>query len=282
MYGSVRSQEQAMRYLLGHGMTSIEVGERLHVNPSTVRDWKRFYLMFGCTPAVARKRRKKGKHRLYNRKFSPGMKIRLMEIVRTRPHLYLHEIQQRFGETTGVYSSHSAIWKVLHELRWSLQQAQFAAAQRDEVARAEHLATLRDVTDDPKQFVFVDETSKDPDDVLRRRAWQPVNNPQHLSRYFTDGSIYSYTMIAAADIEGYVAEACELVRRKRGPDDADEDAGTIDAERFVHWVEYSLVPTLGNYLRGEPRSIVVMDNASIHMDVRVHELIADAGALLIY
>ena len=55
---------------------------------------------------------------------------------------------------------------------------------------------------------------------------------------------------------------------------------TIDKNRFRMWVEEKLIPTLGNYALGEPRSVVIMDNATIHAGVR--ELIRGAGAKLIY
>ena len=42
------------------------------------------------------------------------------------------------------------------------------------------------------------------------------------------------------------------------------------------------MPVLGNYSRGEKRSIVVLDNASIHHSKRVVELIEGAGAYIIY
>ena len=43
-----------------------------------------------------------------------------------------------------------------------------------------------------------------------------------------------------------------------------------------------LVPVLGNFWRKEQRSVVIMDNCSIHMDPRVKELIEGAGAVIIY
>ena len=38
-----------------------------------------------------------------------------------------------------------------------------------------------------------------------------------------------------------------------------------------------MIPTLGNYKRGEPRSVGMMDNASTHMLDEVEAAIEDAG-----
>jgi len=43
-----------------------------------------------------------------------------------------------------------------------------------------------------------------------------------------------------------------------------------------------LIPTLGLHALGEPRSIVVLDNASIHKDVRIQNAIEAAGAEVIW
>ena len=93
-------------------------------------------------------------------------------------------------------------------------------------------------------------------------------------------SVARYTLIAAADINGFIPAACETVMRDEISDEG--AAGTVDSDYFVYWVEHFLCPVLGNYQKGEPRSVVMMDNASTHYSDRVEELIADAGALLIY
>ena len=62
----------------------------------------------------------------------------------------------------------------------------------------------------------------------------------------------------------------------------EDAAGTVDATYFEEWVDNYLCPTLGNYAKGEPRSIVVMDNASTHMDGRVETLIRSKGAYLFH
>jgi hypothetical protein len=42
------------------------------------------------------------------------------------------------------------------------------------------------------------------------------------------------------------------------------------------------VPILGNYANREPNSVVVLDNASIHHDQRIIDLIEGAGAKCLY
>ena len=78
-----------------------------------------------------------------------------------------------------------------------------------------------------------------------------------------------------------IAHDCTYCRRRQSrhdttDDDKDSSHGTIDKDRFSMWVEEKLVPTLGNYALGEPRSVVIMDNGTIHAGVR--ELIEGAGA----
>ena len=89
-----------------------------------------------------------------------------------------------------------------------------------------------------------------------------------------------YTLIAAMDINGFIPTTLDIVRR----DEISEEgaAGTVDSAYFEGWVENFLVPTLGRYELGEKRSIVVMDNATTHMNDRVRQLIHGAGAYLLY
>ena len=283
MHGSIRIQTECVSLMLDKGWTSQQVSKLKDISHSTLRNWRNHYLSFGLLPAESRANRMKLGPRVWNRKVTPPVKTTLLTIVKDKPWAYLDELQQMLRDKAGITLSLSVIYKVLRrECRWSLHKVQLVARQRDEVLRAEHHALLSRVTDNPRQFIFIDETSKDKDMIRRRRAWQPVGYTTTISEYFPDGQNNSYTLLAAADMDGFVLEACELVRRKRCANDNDESAGTIDTDRFVSWVQDSLVPTLGNYLLGEPRSIVVLDNASIHVDDRVVDLVVNAGALIIF
>ena len=132
---------------------------------------------------------------------------------------------------------------------------------------------------DPSMFVFIDETHKDRNASRRRRAWGKQNSGGiALNRWFKN--TIQYTMIIAANIDGFIPATCEIFHRNEASDEG--AAGTVDRDNFVEWVRDKLVPSLGNYQKGERRSIVVMNNASTHMFEEVRDLIEDAGAVLLY
>jgi len=74
----------------------------------------------------------------------------------------------------------------------------------------------------------------------------------------------------------------DLVHRQGTSLCVEGDKGTVDREYFELWVEHNLVPVLGNFEKGEPRSVVVLDNCSIHGGGRVQALIEDAGAVVVW
>jgi hypothetical protein len=203
-------------------------------------------------------------------------------LIHQSPELYLDELQEQlFIQGGNEWLLHcSTIWRVLKEdFNWSLKVANARAAQRNEDDRNRYRRRMRQVHD-PAMFIFVDESHRGRNESRRRRAWGPRGKDNSLDELFEDD--HRFTLIAAADINGMVLPSCELVEMKRSSTDQDPTRGTVDADRFVLWVQQRLVPVLGSALHGDPRSVVVMDNASIHKDPRVRKLIEDAGAQLIY
>jgi hypothetical protein len=101
----------------------------------------------------------------------------LLRIVTDCPWLYLDEIQEKLFVTSGHLVHISTIHRCIKtNLRWTLKQSRFIARQRDEVMRALHTATLSDITDDPRQFIFVDESAKNRYTTRRMRSYQPKGN----------------------------------------------------------------------------------------------------------
>jgi len=173
----------------------------------------------------------------------------------------------------------STIWKCLtQDLGYTLTVYNARASQRDEQLRREYKAALLQF-DDPDVFVFLDETSRGRCLSRRRRSWSPRGLDNTLDEFF-DSAEATYTLLAAADINGIIMEASELVERKKNDKDECPTRGTIDTDRFLLWLQQKLCPTLGAY--GKPRSVVVMDNAPIHQDPIIRLIIEAAGAVLIY
>ena len=89
-------------------------------------------------------------------------------------------------------------------------------------------------------------------------------------------------MISAADINGFVLESCCVVQREKGPKDKDLARGTIGKERFKLWLKENLIPILSFYALKQPRSLVLIDDATIHHDDEIVQMIRDAGAEIIF
>ena len=170
---------------------------------------------------------------------------------------------------------------MVEQLGYSMQVLQTVAKQQCECDEIRYLQALELMLQScPERFITIDETHKDRNAARRRRGWGKRGNPDGvvINEWFE--SVTRYTLIAAADINGFIPAACETVIRDEISDEG--AAGTVDSDYFVYWVEHFLCPVLGNYQMGEPRSVVMMDNASTHYSDRVEELIQDAGAALIY
>ena len=132
---------------------------------------------------------------------------------------------------------------------------------------------------DGSRSITIDETHKDRNASRRRKGWAYRNSGgATIKEWYRN--VVRYTLIAAADIHGFIPSACNTILR----DEISEEgaAGTIDAEYFLYWVENYLCPVLGRYEFGEPRSDVLLDNASTHMNVEVVNAITKTGAVVIY
>ena len=202
-------------------------------------------------------------------------------IIENEPDFYLDEIQDQFIELTNDYFDMSTLWKrLVSDCGYSLQVTTDRAYQASEEERGKYLSCLEEILLDPNQLIYIDESNKDVKSSCRRRMWSRRGQSPFRNAYFAGTHANRYTLIAACDLDGFVLEACETVEQQRNSSDTDETRGTIDKNRFRIWVEEKLVPVLGNYKEGAPRSIVVMDNATIHGDII--DLIESAGARLVY
>ena len=132
---------------------------------------------------------------------------------------------------------------------------------------------------DPSMFVFLDESQRSKAD-RRKRCWAPRGRDNTIVEFLHQG--ITYMLLAACDINGFVPDMCDVVLSRRSSTDTNPTRGTVDTERFLLYLAEKIVPHLGSAVLCQPRSIVVMDNAPVHTDPRVKQMINAAGALLIY
>jgi transposase len=208
----------------------------------------------------------------------------LQSIVDNNPQFYLDEIQDEFLLRTGEVWSTSMLYRRLRspEIDYSLQVATDRASQQEQQQIDDYFADLSALVAKPDMLIFIDESAKDRNSSRRRRSWSRRGQTPFRHAYFAGTNAKRYTLLAACDINGFVIEACDTVEREHGSADNNPTRGTVDGERFKLWVEHKLVPTLGKYTECEPRSIVVLDNASVHHVDGIVELIEAAGAKVVY
>lgn len=130
--------------------------------------------------------------------------------------------------------------------------------------RADYLFRLSPFYLYPEQLVFVDETSKDGRSAMRQYAYSPIGTPAIATVDFQRGERIS--TLAAYNKSGFVAWS--------------HTTGTFSRQRFHDAFVSTIIPNLNPYPM--PNSIVIMDNAKIHMYKELEEAIETKGALLFY
>jgi transposase len=116
----------------------------------------------------------------------------------------------------------------------------------------------------PEQLIFIDETSKDNRDTMRRYGWSKKGLQANSKIPFSRGKRVS--VLAALDVSGFISwETTE---------------GTFNRQAFHEAFCKIVLPLLNPW--PFPRSIVILDNAKIHVYPELIQVVENQGALLIY
>lgn len=115
-------------------------------------------------------------------------------------------------------------------------------------------------------FIFIDETGTDKRTGLRKYGHSFRGTRAVTNRLLVRGKRFS--TIAAMCIDGVI--------------DVHITSGSVDGETFAGFIERCLLPNLLPYNGINPRSVVILDNASIHHVEPVVDLISAAGVLPVF
>ena len=171
----------------------------------------------------------------------------LKEIVDTNPNYYLNELVFHFGMTCGKFFHHSTIQKYLIEKSgYSMKVSDTVANRQCEMDEIRFLQALEVyLQSDTERLITIDETHKDRNAGRRRRCWKYKGNGAGVTIRTWFDNVARYTLLAAADFNGFILAACHTVRRDELLDNG--AAGAVDGKYFLYWVKEYLCPILESY-----------------------------------
>ena len=235
------------------------ISENLSVDPSTVR---RILALFDSTGTVDPEIYP-DQQATNRRKLSEADQIFVLELILQRPGIYLREVQHELA-VRGIEINASTICRFLHRCDFTRTKLKLVASQRSEDLRAKYVAEIAIYR--PDMLVFIDETGSDRRDAIRRFGY----------------SLRGYPCISKKLLSRGCHTSAISVLSSQGILDVQFVRGGVNYDKFLDFVEKSLIPHLLPFDGVNPNSVVVMDNAIIHHHAGVQELISSVGALLIY
>lgn len=242
---------------LAHHYSSTDISKLLNISSRTV---ERYLELFSSTGDVLPAVRRNGPARLLDQ----HEQLVLLRLIIEVPGIYLSEIQQEL-HTFGIEVSVPTICRTLRFMGCSRQRIQHIALQRSDECRARFMAEISIY--DPSMFVWIDETGCDQRNGVRKHGYSIRGIPPCDYRLLIRGTRYSAIPVMSM----------------QGIHDVQVVEGTVNGDRFKHFIEHTVLPILNPFDGCNPLSVVIMDNCSIHHIDRVVELIESiAHAKLIF
>lgn len=172
-------------------------------------------------------------------------------------------------EEWDVYTSRRAVARLLKEIRWSNRLGKSIHDRRNEDLRLAWRTDMIQYT--AEQLVFLDGSIFKLQTGWRSLAYAPVGEEARYQHDNTRGD--TWAILPGYSVDGYL-------------DDVSVKKGYFNKEEFLLWLIHRLLPQCNRF--PGPRSIICLDNLSIHhdnaskLDYRVKEAIESADCLIKY
>jgi transposase len=195
------------------------------------------------------------------RSLTPVMIKALCDHLLEKPHLYLDEMAVFLWDEFQAEVPISSISRALKREGWSKKAAKQKAKERNPDLRDGYFHFLSDFCS--YHLVYVDESGCDKRIGFRRTGWSPLGvAPSQVAKFHRD---QRYQILPA-----YAQDGIILSRIFQG---------STDASMFEDFVE-ELLHHCGKW--PEPKSVLVMDNASFHHSEKIEQMCSQAGVKLVY
>ena len=190
-----------------------------------------------------------------------SMGAALQQYLFENPDRYLEEMQAFVLREFDVVASAPTLSRTLARMRWTKKINRRRAKERSLLLRDFYMHKISHLRS--WQLVFIDESGCDKLTGVRKTGWAPRGIAPIQVANFHRGKRYQI-------LPAYTQDGVMLHRVFQG---------TTDSGVFEAFVE-QLLPLCGRWPK--PRSVLVMDNATIHHSARVKRMCQEAGVLLVY
>ena len=160
--------------------------------------------------------------------------------------MQLTELIKQIKEATNTVVSTSTVCRLLARFRFTRKKVQRVTLQQSVHLRATFVANTYIFS--REMFVWVDETGCNYKDMLRRYGYA-LQSERAVSQTFTVRG-QRVSSIAAICTEGILA--------------LESTINSVNGETFFDFAHGTLIPELLPFDGSNPKSIVIMDNCSIH------------------
>ena len=241
-----------------HNLTSREIANQLCLSQRSVYRYLRLFEQTGDVKPMS--------YRHGPKKLLGDLEqLFLLRVILNKPGIYLCEMQQKILDKFGAVVNFSTICRTLKYMGCTRQVIQRISLQRSDEARAKFIAEVSAY--DPSMLVWIDESGCDRRNSIRRHGYSIRGVTPQDHRLLIRGKRYSAIPILSL----------------QGIHDVGLLEGSVNGEKLEDFFRNSLLPVLKPFNWVNERSVVIMDNASIHHLQSIVDLIEDqAGARLLF
>lgn len=186
----------------------------------------------------------------------------IIEAVMANPSMYLSELRRHLYQVTGIETSIATVYRALKRLGLTRKRLRHISIRQCSIARKQFMEEMLFL--DATMIVWLDETGNDQRNGRRNFGY-------HL-RGMTPTSYH-------IKIRGKRLSTIAIMST-RGIEDFDTYDEAVTGDIFGDFIDRCLVPILQPFNGTSARSVVVMDNATIHHVERVTQSIHNAGAII--
>ena len=223
------------------------IADMLLISSSTAR---RIVCLFSVMDDVLPKEQQHGPSRSLGRQEELVMKW-LLE----NPGIHLDELQLKLQQFTGILISLTTIFKTIQRLEFTRKMIRHVVHCQDELRRCEFMEDMSYLN--PNMIIWINEMGSD----HRQSSRQLGHHLRGLTPTDAVISIHGQHISTIAALS------------PRGIEDIEVYSETTNGETFAGFVQRCIVPIMLPFSGSNPRSVLVLDNASIRHVQEVHQMI---------